>query len=461
MALRDSSGVRAIGSLLPESRAAEIRGAFKTRAGLLTLVGLLFASTCGGPYGMEDFVARVGPGLFITLLFVTPWLWGLPAAFASAELSSRQSVEGGYYRWARAHLGEFWGFQSGICSVLSSFLDNALYPVIFARAVAFVIPEMGAFERWAAASLFILALTWVNYRGIVVTGATAVVLNLFLLAPVVWIVIAGFSGARLSPFEPFHVGGTNFASDLGAALALALWLYSGYGEVSTVAEEIDRPQRNIPLGLLIITPVVILTYSLPVVAGLVSVGGWESWRSGQFVAVGTELGGPALGRWAFFGSVASQAVIFLTYLLWMSRIAWSMAEDRNLPSWFSRLHPKYGTPYRVLWVYAIVYCAMAALPFEHLLVADIWVSGAYTMILHATLIRARSQASLNDGGFRVPGGPLGLWLNAIVPGITWVVFLILTFGEHGRFGIPLLLLGPVSFYVMQAVRKVRPVAAAQ
>jgi hypothetical protein len=104
---------------------------------------------------------------------------------------------------------------------------------------------------------------------------------------------------------------------------------------------------------------------------------------------------------------------------------------------------------------------MAALPFEHLLVADIWVSGAYTMILHATLIRARSRAALNDGGFRVPGGRVGLWLNAIVPGITWVVFLILTFGEHGRYGIPLLLLGPVSFYVMQAVRKVRPVAAAQ
>ena len=456
MASSDSSGARALGGLLPEKRAA-----IKSRAGLLPLVGLLFASTCGGPYGMEDFVARVGPGLFITLLFVTPWLWGLPAAFASAELSSRQSVEGGYYRWARQHLGEFWGFQSGVCSVLSSFLDNALYPVIFARALAFVVPEMGAFETWVAASLFILALTWVNYRGIVVTGATAVVLNVFLLAPVIWIVIAGFSGARFSPFEPFHVGGTNFGADLGATLALALWLYSGYGEVSTVAEEVERPQRNIPLGLLIVTPVVILTYSLPVIAGLVSVGGWESWSSGQFVAIGTELGGPALGRWAFFGTVASQAVIFLTYLLWMSRIAWSMAEDHNLPSWFSRLHPKYGTPYRVLWVYAIVYCAMAALPFEQLLVADIWVSGMYTMIMHATLIRARSQASLQDGGFRVPGGPVGLWLNAIIPGITWVVFLLLTFGEHGHFGIPLLLLGPVSFYLMQAVRKSRPAATAQ
>jgi hypothetical protein len=100
-----------------------------------------------------------------------------------------------------------------------------------------------------------------------------------------------------------------------------------------------------------------------------------------------------------------------------------------------------------------------ARPFEHLLVADIWVSGCYTMIMHATLIRARSRASLSDGGFRVPGGRVGLWLNAIVPGITWVVFLVLTFGEHARFGIPLLLLGPVAFFVMQAVRKSRPAAA--
>jgi amino acid transporter len=439
------------GLALPKTRAESRR--FKPRARLLPLVGLLFASTCGGPYGMEDFIARVGPGLFITLLFVTPWLWGIPTAFASAELSSRLSVEGGYYRWARAHLGEFWGLQSGVCSVLSSFLDNALYPVLFARALVFVIPELGAFEQWAAASLFILALTWVNYRGIVLTGATAVALNLFLLAPVAWIVIAGFGSARFSPFEPFHAPGSGFRAELGATLALALWLYSGYGEASTVAEEIDRPRRNIPFGLLLVTPLVILTYSLPVIAGLVSVGGWESWSSGQFVAIGTELGGPALGRWAFFGSVASQAVIFMTYVLWMSRIAWSMAEDGNLPAWFRRLHPRYGTPHRVLWGYALVYCAMAALPFEQLLVADIWVTGAYTMILHATLVRARSSASLNEGGFRVPGGRVGLWLNVLLPAVTWVVFLALTFHEHAWFGIPLLLIGPVAYVAMQAKRK--------
>lgn len=433
-------------------------GSFKSRAGLLSLLGLLFASTCGGPYGNEDFVARVGPGLFIVLLFVTPWLWGIPAAFASAELSSRESVEGGYYRWARRHLGEFWGFQAGTLSVLSSFLDNALYPLLFARSLHFVFPGMSGFEMWLAAVGFIFVLTWINYRGIVLTGATAVLLGAFLMAPMIWLSLAAFGRIRFDPFTPFRVSGGDFAGDLGACLALALWFYSGYGEVSTVAEEVERPRRNIPLGLLIITPITILSYSVPILAALASVGGWRNWTSGQFVGIGTELGGPFLGQWIFLGSVASSAVIFITYVLWMSRIAWSMAFDRSLPTWLSRLHPKYGTPYRVLWVYAAVYSVMAVVPFEALLVADIWVSGAYTMILHATLIRARRTLPPREGEFRVPGGKIGLWLNALVPGVTWCVFLILTAREHAAVGVGLLLLGPVLFVLINAMKQ-RPAMA--
>jgi amino acid transporter len=419
---------------------------FKARAGLLSVVGLLFASTCAGPYGMEDFVSGVGPGLFVTLLFVTPWLWGLPYAFASAELSSRMSVEGGYYRWARAYMGEFWGFQAGIFSVLSSFLDNALYPVLFARALAFVVPDMSRLEMWLAAAAFIIVLTWINYRGIVLTGATAVALNVFLMAPMVWIIIASVGRVKFHPFVPFRVSGADFASDLGGALALALWLYSGYGEVSTVGEEVARPRRNIPLGLLIVTPLTILSYSLPVIAALAAVGGWEHWSSGEFAAIGSELGGPMLGRWAFLGTVASHGVVFLTYLLWMSRIAWSMSADKSLPSWLSRVHPKYGTPYRVLWLYAAVYCLMATLPFEAL--------------VHFTVLKARQQSPPKPGSFRVPGGTLGLWLNVLVPGATWTVFLALTAREHAVFGVPLLLAGPLIWGMVQYLKRWNPAVPA-
>jgi APA family basic amino acid/polyamine antiporter len=138
----------------------------------------------------------------------------------------------------------------------------------------------------------------------------------------------------------------------------------------------------------------------------------------------------------------------------MSRVAWSMSADRNLPGWLSRLHPKYGTPYRVLWLYALVYSVMVALPFEALLVADIWVSGAYTMILLATLVRARRQA--RAVGFRVPGGNAGLFLTAAVPAFTWLVFLALTWKEHALMGVGLLLIGPVLWTVGHKVLRLRP-----
>jgi amino acid transporter len=52
-------------------------------------------------------VPKVGPGAFILLLFVTPGLVGLPTAFATAELSARRSVAGGYYKWTRSTSATF------------------------------------------------------------------------------------------------------------------------------------------------------------------------------------------------------------------------------------------------------------------------------------------------------------------------------------------------------------------
>src|SRR5207249_5286338 len=113
--------------------------------------------------------------------------------------------------------------------------------------------------------------------------------------------------------------------------ALAIWFYSGYTEVSTAAEEIKNPERNIPKALLIVTPLVVLSYAVPTLAGLAAVGGWESWTSGQFSKIGEALGGRVLGHWAFLGSVASFTVIFMSYLLWWSRLAWAVSADHALP----------------------------------------------------------------------------------------------------------------------------------
>jgi amino acid transporter len=425
----------------------------KARASLIPIVGLMYASACGGPYGMEDWVARTGPGLFILLLFTLPWIWGVPMALASAEMSTRYPTAGGFYRWAQEYLGDFWGYQAGMWSLLSSFLDNALYPVLFARALAHLNPDMTALERWLAAVAFIGVFTYLNFRGIRIAGGTAVVLNLFLIAPFLWLIVVGLLKAQFNPFVPFAAPGASLGAQVGGGLALAMWLYSGYYEVSTVAEEVEDPSRVIPRAIGLVTPLVVLSYSLPTLAALAVVGGWQTWESGQFTSVGRAAGGPLLGNWLFLGSVASYSVIFLAYLLWWSRLAWAMADDGRLPKLLNRLHPRFGTPHRVLVVYALVYSVMAILPFEDLLVADSWLAGAYTMLVYASLIRARQRETGPRPGFCVPGGTVGLWLTALVPAATWILMLALTAWEQVWLGLGFLLAGPALYLLTRVLRR--------
>ena len=296
------------------------------------------------------------------------------------------------------------------------------------------------------AAAFILILTYVNYRGIQIAGATAVALNVFLILPLVWLVVAAAGQARFSPFLPFRAAGEDSLAQFGVCLALAMWLYSGYYEVSAAAEEIENPSRNIPIALFVLTPIVIASYALPTVAGLVATDDWAKWASGQFATIGRAVSGPTLGFWLFLGSVASQAVIFLSYLVWWSRLVWAMAKDGNLPAFLTARHPRYDTPHRVLACYAGIYIAMAALPFEDLLVADIWLAGASNLVLQASLIRSR-RLDVAGGGFRVPGGRAGLWLNAALPALTWLLLIVLTARDHVGLGTAAILAGPV-FYVL-------------
>jgi amino acid transporter len=422
---------------------------------LLPVLGLLYAATCGGPYGTENFVAELGPGLFLLLLLVTPWFFGIPLALTTAELSARDPTEGGYYRWARRYLGSFWGMQIGVWSLLSTLLDNALYPVLFARALAHVTPGLNGVHQWLLAVAFVVVLTYVNYRGIRLAGSTAVALNVFLTLPLIWLIAAAATRLRFNPVVPFGVPGADFGTELGTGLALTMWLYSGYSEVSTVAGEVENPTRNIPLALGIVTPLVVASYALPTLAGLAATDSWAAWTSGQFTSVGEELAGPLLGSWLFLGSVTSQAVVFLSYVLWSSRVTWAMATDHAVPAFFARLHPRYGTPHRVLVATAVGYAILAAVPFDDLLVADMWLNGAYTLLIHACLVRLRHTDGEAPQGFRVPGGRAGVWVNALVPGATWVVLLLTTARRHYVLGSVALMTGPLCYLLSRATARTR------
>ena len=99
---------------------------------LLPLVMVMFFTVSGGAYGLEDLVGSSGPGMALVLIVVTPLIWSLPTALMVAELSTAMPVAGGYYAWVKRALGPFWGFQEGWWSWITSFVDMAIYPVLFA-----------------------------------------------------------------------------------------------------------------------------------------------------------------------------------------------------------------------------------------------------------------------------------------------------------------------------------------
>ena len=184
--------------------------------GLLSLVAILFFNVSGGPYGLEDAVGTLGPGLTLVLLLVTPLVWSLPVSLAMAELAAALPEEGGYVVWVQRAFGRFWGFQVGWWSWINSFVDVAVYPALFVDYVGFWRPGMSTLERWALVLAFIWILTAVNLAGVRITGWIAVALAGVSLLPVVVLTAVAGTQLRAVPWRPF-------AADEGASSPDSAW----------------------------------------------------------------------------------------------------------------------------------------------------------------------------------------------------------------------------------------------
>ena len=140
------------------------------RIGLLPFVAVLFAYCTGGPFGFESMVSTSGPGLTFIFLLVVPLLFSVPIALATAEMTTIMPVEGGFYRWTRGALGDFWGFQSGWWNWTGTFLMSAAYGVAMADYVEAWIPLHSRLEHWVVAFLFLVLVAYINILGIRLVG---------------------------------------------------------------------------------------------------------------------------------------------------------------------------------------------------------------------------------------------------------------------------------------------------
>ena len=420
---------------------------------LFPLIGATYFMVAGGPYGLEDILGDAGYGRALLLLLVIPLIWSLPTSLMVGELASALPEEGGYYCWVRRALGGFWGFQEAWLSLAASVFDMAIYPVIFVTYLGRAVPNLTSGYRGTLCALAVVLLcaAW-NLRGAKSVGQGSVAMFAVLLAPFAVLVVIGFWEALFSQLPLAHWPGPAASHTLAAhlqnsiallrapiaapsfagAVSVALWNYMGWDNASTIAQEVEAPQRNYPRAMLISAALVALTYVVPLAAvgvagipaGQFSTGAWvDAARS----IAGPGIFGAGLALAVVLGGMLNGTGMFNALMLSYARVPYALAQDGLLPRFLTRTIPASPTRAPVPWA-SILVCAAAwgmalGLSFERLISIDLVLYGASLLLEFVALVVLRVREPALVRPFRIPGGlgvavltgvgPAGLILYAL------------------------------------------------
>ena len=368
----------------------------------------------GGTYGTEDIVHGAGYGRAILILLLTPILWSLPTAFMIGELSSALPYEGGYYAWVRRAMGNFWGFQEAWLSLVASIFDMAIYPTLFVLYLDRLFPWFAAGHRGVMVALgVVIVCALLNIAGVRVVSTTSLWLFFALSAPFIAIVcIAPFKFGVLA-----HVATkpTNANVDILTGLLICMWNYMGWDNASTIATEVERPQRTYPRAMLVAVMIVALSYIVPVAAMWMTGLSPAAWDTGFWADIAGMLGGPLLRFGLALGGIISGFGMFNALVMSYSRLPLAMSQDGMLPKIFGKLHPRTRAPWIAIIALAICWAMCLGLGFERLVTLDILLYGASLALEFAALVVLRIREPELPRAFRVPGGMLGAIAVGIAP----------------------------------------------
>jgi amino acid transporter len=433
-------------------------------------VAATFFMVSGGTYGTEEIIHGAGYGHGILILLFLPVLWCLPTAFMIGELSSALPQEGGYYAWVRRGLGNFWGFQEAWLSLAASIFDMAIYPTLFVFYLKQMSPWFGVGNHGIYAGLFVVVTCAVlNLAGIRVVGITSLWLFFLLSAPFAVIVV--MAPLRAGALAAAHNAPAATGLGLLGGVLVAMWNYMGWDNASTIAQEVERPQRTYPKAMIAAVVLVALTYVLPFVAVyLAGIPASTFGTDGAWAEAAGLIGGKIMGfEWLRFlivmGGMMSAFGMFNALVLSYSRLPLAMARDGMLPKFFGKISARTQAP----WV-AIIFCATCwglclGLGFKRLVTLDIMLYGLSLMLEFVTLVALRIREPELKRGFRVPGGLAG----AISCGIFPLLLLSLAMVESNHetvlgmngllFGVLIILAGFAIYFVTGAleIRKTKPV----
>jgi amino acid transporter len=436
---------------------------------LLPLIAATYFMVSGGPYGLEDIIGKAGYGWALLLLAVVPLVWSLPTSLMVGELASAVPEEGGYYCWVRRALGGFWGFQEAWLSTAASVFDMAIYPVIFVLYLGRIEPAWTAGGRgtcWALA-VVVLCAAW-NLRGAKAVGEGSVGLFCLLLSPFVVLTVVGlwkglvghygFVGLVAFRGSSSWLKAPTAGADFAGAVSVTLWNYMGWDNASTVAQEVEEPQRNYPRAMLIAAGLVALTYVLPLAAVAMAGIPAEQFSTGAWADAAREVVGPWLALGVVLGGTINGFGMFNALMMSYTRVPYALAEEGMLPKVVAR-RTEAGVPWVSVVLCSVAWALALGMSFERLISIDLVLYGAALVLEFVALVVLRVKEPTMVRPFRVPGGLWGAVAVGVGPTLLIGFALWAARGERVA-GLPALAFaaivaaaGPLVYLVAKAARR--------
>jgi amino acid transporter len=403
----------------------------------LQLVAIIFLTVSGGPYGLEPLFSYVGDHGALLLLLITPIFWDLPTILTVLELNSMMPVTGGYYQWVKHALGIRWAFFEGWWTWLYTFLDLAIYPVLFVGYAAFFFPEVAAYKVPVC-----LAIIWssalLNILGIVPVGRASLILGALVLTPFIILfvfMLTHHTGGFSIPTPSLK--GQSFPS-VSLGLYTVMWNFIGWDNATTYAGEVNRPVRSYLLSVSAAFVLIVLLYIVSALAVHHSGISAAALNDGGFPALGVLTGGRWLGILLAAGGMASTMGLYSAVLLSVSRIPQVMADDQLLPAKLCTLHRRYGTPYISIIASSVIVSVLILWTFSDLVIMDIMVYGAGLLLEFIALVSLRIKEPSKRRPFKIPLNTRGLIIMILLPVGIYIVALSGAIYASDRITVPVI-----------------------
>jgi basic amino acid/polyamine antiporter, APA family len=449
-------------------------GHLKRRLGLASAISITVGSVIGSGIFLKPLsISQALPGVgWIYVLWVALGAVCLFGAFAYAELGTMFPEAGGQYAFLREGWGGgvsflygwalFWIINSGTIAALSIAFADYLLPLF---GVDMQAEAESPRLKIAVAAVMVIALAIVNHFGVLWGAVVQNVSTVGKVGALAVLVVAGLmligghdaaaQASAAAAASPLTVGG------LVTAFIGIFWAYEGWYQLPFNAAELKRPQRDLPLGLIVGMLILIVTY-VAVNAIYLRVVPFEEMRALQF---DREVPYLAVSR-VFSPRVADYLTLLVAVsvlgsanpgLLSTPRGFYAMGRDGMVPRALTWVHPRWGTPTVAIWTQAFWSIALVVglRGFHDVTAFVVFATFIFYALTVAAVYRLRRARPDHPRPYRCMGYPLTPALFIVVA-VAFVVALLTDPAEqrNALIGLGLLATG-LPFYAWQRRRAAR------